>query len=105
VASFIGKANLFTATYIGHNKIKFFDETFNIDENISKRLKPYTPIKFMIRPEDIYFTEYQKGTINGRVIESIYKGQMYSVQVKCKNYLILVESVKQINHNQLVGLD
>jgi ABC-type Fe3+/spermidine/putrescine transport system ATPase subunit len=59
----------------------------------------------MIRPEDIFFTEYQKGTINGRVIESVYKGQMYSVQVKCKDYLILVESIKQINRNQLVGLD
>jgi hypothetical protein len=39
------------------------------------------------------------------VIESIYKGQMYSIQVKWKNYLILVESTKQINHNQQVGLD
>jgi hypothetical protein len=27
------------------------------------------------------------------------------VQVKCKNYLILVESTKQIGQNQLVGLD
>jgi hypothetical protein len=25
--------------------------------------------------------------------------------VKCKDYLILVESIKQINRNQLVGLD
>jgi ABC-type Fe3+/spermidine/putrescine transport system ATPase subunit len=71
---------------------------------VAKRLQPHMGVKFMIRPEDIHFTEPQKGITNGRVVESIYKGQMYSVQVKCKNYLILVESVKQINHNQLVGL-
>jgi spermidine/putrescine transport system ATP-binding protein len=105
VASFIGKANLFDSTYIGNNKIKFFDEIFKISETIGKRLKPHTPIKFMIRPEDIYFVEHQKGIINGRVIESIYKGQTYSVQIKCKNYLILAETLKPITQNQLVGLD
>jgi ABC-type Fe3+/spermidine/putrescine transport system ATPase subunit len=36
----------------------------------------------MIRPEDIYFVEPDKGIIKGRVVESIYKGQMYSVRVK-----------------------
>jgi spermidine/putrescine transport system ATP-binding protein len=59
----------------------------------------------MIRPEDIYLTEINKGIINGKVIDSIYKGQVYSVQVKCKNYFILLESTKQINRNQYVGLD
>jgi spermidine/putrescine transport system ATP-binding protein len=82
VASFIGKANLFTGTYIGHNKIKFLDEVFEISDVIGKRYKPHTPVKFMIRPEDISFVEPNKGIINGRVIESIYKGQMYSIQVK-----------------------
>jgi ABC-type Fe3+/spermidine/putrescine transport system ATPase subunit len=39
------------------------------------------------------------------VVESIYKGQMYSVRVKWKNFIIMVESTKQINSNTTVGLD
>lgn len=105
VASFIGKANLFNGVYIGHNKIKFADEIFNVADSAVRRFKPDSQVKFMIRPEDIYFVEPNRGIITGRVIESIYKGQMYSVRVKWKNFIILVESTKQINSNTNVGLD
>jgi ABC-type Fe3+/spermidine/putrescine transport system ATPase subunit len=58
------------------------DESFKIGEAAGKRYKPHTNIKFMIRPEDIYFVEPSKGIVVGRVKETIYKGEKYSVQVK-----------------------
>jgi spermidine/putrescine transport system ATP-binding protein len=82
VASFIGKANLFNGVYIGGNKIDFANETFNVIDSAVRKFKPNSPVKFMIRPEDIYFIEPDEGIIKGRVVESIYKGQMYSVRIK-----------------------
>jgi spermidine/putrescine transport system ATP-binding protein len=82
VATFIGKANLFTGLYVGNNTIDFLEESFKIHESTGKRYKPDTYVKFMIRPEDIYFVEPNKGIISGRVKEVIYKGEHYSIHVE-----------------------
>jgi ABC-type Fe3+/spermidine/putrescine transport system ATPase subunit len=39
-------------------------------------------VKFIIRPEDIRIVEQNKGIINARVVESVYKGDTYSLRLK-----------------------
>jgi hypothetical protein len=39
------------------------------------------------------------------VVESVYKGDTYSLRLKWKEHLILVETLESLPQNKVVGLD
>lgn len=105
VASFVGKANIFEGVYLKNKRVSFNNEEFNVKEELSKKMNPGQQVKFIIRPEDIRIVEQNKGIINARVVESVYKGDTYSLRLKWKEHLILVETLESLPQNKVVGLD
>lgn len=105
VASFVGKANIFEGQYCKNNHLSFNSEFFAVDADLKRKITIGQNVKFVIRPEDIRIVGVDKGIINARVIESIYKGDMFSIQLKWKNNIIQVESLETMPQGKLVGLD
>jgi ABC-type Fe3+/spermidine/putrescine transport system ATPase subunit len=56
----------------------------------------------MVRPEDIKIVK--KGIIQGKVIDTVYKGMTYTIMIKSKNHIIMCQSLQHINTNTKVGL-
>lgn len=89
VADFIGDSNLLSAhmeadylvNYEGH-KLKCLDKGF----------EPNEPVDMVIRPEDIKFTEYNQGMLNGEVVSTVFKGVHYEM-------LIDINGTEWLSHN------
>lgn len=89
VADFIGDSNLLSAhmeadylvNYEGH-KLRCLDKGF----------EPNEPVDMVIRPEDIKFTEYNQGMLNGEVVSTVFKGVHYEM-------LIDINGTEWLSHN------
>lgn len=89
VADFIGDSNLLSAhmeadylvNYEGH-KLKCLDKGF----------EPNEPVDMVIRPEDIKFTEYNQGMLNGEIVSTVFKGVHYEM-------LIDINGTEWLSHN------
>jgi spermidine/putrescine transport system ATP-binding protein len=58
----------------------------------------------MIRPEDINITTPSRGFIKARVVQVLYKGQMYEVRCLWKKNEILIETLNNVKQGDLIYL-
>ncbi len=73
VADFIGDSNIFSGTMVGNKKVKFIGHTFDCVDDFPKNEK----VDVVVRPEDVYLLDEDKGQVNGQIISSIFKGVHY----------------------------
>lgn len=103
VANFVGRANILDGIYLGKSQVGFYDvickvantSDFSIDEEV----------KIMIRPEDFDIVENGEGILNDvEVIDVVYKGLLYDIQCKYKEYVLNVEGIKKYEKGAIIGL-
>lgn len=89
VADFIGESNILSArmeadylvNYEGH-RLRCLDKGF----------EPNEAVDMVIRPEDIKFTAYNEGMLNGEVVSTVFKGVHYEM-------LIDINGTEWLSHN------
>lgn len=104
IANFIGDSNIFEG--------KIIDNDEEIISILDQKIKYWSKYKFgqnevvdvLIRPEDIEIKK-SKGLIKGIVETIVYQGSYYMIEVKHKQYKILVESASEFEIGQKVYLD
>lgn len=95
VADFIGESNIYSGTIIDDNHVSFIGHRFECVDIFPKNEK----VDVVIRPEDIFLMEEDKGMVNGRLVSKIFKGVHYE-------YILMVgknEVVIQDTQNYEIG--
>lgn len=88
VANFIGDSNFFQAKYIKKNQVEILGlKLYTIHDEFI----PGQKLDCLIRPEDIDIN-LNSGYFKGKVIQNIYKGSYYSLDIKVENTIINVET-------------
>lgn len=88
VANFIGDSNFFQAKYIKKNQVEILGlKLYTIHDEFI----PGQKLDCLIRPEDIDI-DLNSGYFKGKVIQNIYKGSYYSLDIKVENTIINVET-------------
>ncbi len=101
VADFIGEANILNATMIDDYKVRILGTEFECEDAGFGKMKP---VDVVIRPEDIEVTTPEEGTISGIVVNSVFKGVHYEMEVKCNNCIILIHSTVSQNVGKKIGM-
>lgn len=103
VANFVGRANILNGKYIGKSQVSFYDvvckvantSDFSIDEEC----------KIMIRPEDFDIVPNGTGILNDvEVTHVTYKGLLYDIKCKYKEYTLSIEGINKIDVGTIIGL-
>ncbi len=75
VADFIGESNIMSGTIAGDHKVRFIGHVFDMVDDFELLEK----VDVVVRPEDIYIVNKDKGQVNGKIISSIFKGIHYEM--------------------------
>lgn len=75
VADFIGESNIMSGTIVGDRKVRFIGHVFDMVDDFELHEK----VDVVVRPEDIYIVNKDKGQVNGKIISSIFKGVHYEM--------------------------
>ena len=87
VADFIGESNILNGLMIKDKQVSFAGHDFEcVDEGFGEQ----APVDVVIRPEDIDLVKPGEGVIDGIVINLIFKGVHYEMEVLANNYELLV---------------
>ena len=101
VADFIGEANILNATMIEDYKVNILGSEFKCtDAGFGKN----APVDVVIRPEDIVVVPVENGIITGKVVNTVFKGVHYEMEVKCKNCTLLIHSTVSQNVGETIGM-
>ncbi|MBG0731000.1 ABC transporter ATP-binding protein [Mycoplasma sp. 'Moose RK'] len=88
VANFIGDSNFFEAKFLKKNQVEILGKSLF---TIHTEFGPGQKLDALIRPEDIDI-DLNSGFFQGKVIEIIYKGSYYWLDIKVGNKIIHVET-------------
>ncbi|MBQ4209076.1 ABC transporter ATP-binding protein [bacterium] len=100
VADFIGESNIYNATIIQKNKIRFLnwiwdcDNNFDINENVD----------VVIRPEDVILTKAMKDNLVGKIETKFFKGIHYEYIVTVGKMEIQVKDTRDLKINSNVSI-
>lgn len=75
VADFIGESNIFSGTMVGEKKVRFINKVFDCVDDFPKNEK----VDVVVRPEDVFLVDENKGQVNGVITSSIFKGVHYEM--------------------------
>ena len=95
VADFIGESNIFSGTIVGDRKVRFIGHNFDCVDDFKKNEK----VDVVVRPEDVTLLDAGKGQVDGKIINSIFKGVHYEMVMKVGK----AEIVIQDTHERKVG--
>ncbi len=87
VADFIGESNIFSGTIVGDKKVKFIGNTFDCVDEFAKNEK----VDVVVRPEDIFLMDEDKGDVKGKIISSIFKGMHYEMVMLVGKTEVLIQ--------------
>ena len=101
VADFIGEANILNATMVEDYKVNILGTEFKCaDAGFGEN----APVDVVIRPEDILVVPVENGIISGKVVNTVFKGVHYEMEVKCKNCTLLIHSTSCQNVGETIGM-
>lgn len=102
VASFMGKANIFSGTYLRPGVVRVGDKDFITD--VREGFEANEKVNVMIRPEDYDVVDSNSGIVSVQVIDAIYKGQLWELRCKFLEEVIFVEAINEVMIGKTVGL-
>ncbi|GCE63161.1 ABC transporter ATP-binding protein [Candidatus Mycoplasma haematohominis] len=102
VATFMGKANIFSGTYLRPGVILVGNNEFTTD--VCTGFEANEPVNVMIRPEDYDVVDEDKGLVTVTVLETIYKGQLWELRCRFLNEIIYVENIDEVSIGKRIGL-
>ena len=92
VADFIGESNIFSGTYQGDKKVRFINHVFDCVDEFDKNEK----VDVVVRPEDVFLMDEDKGQVNGKIISSIFKGVHYEmVMLVGKTEIVIQDTIER----------
>ena len=92
VADFIGESNIFSGTIVGDRKVRFINHTFDCVDDFEKNEK----VDVVVRPEDVFLMDEGKGQVNGKIINSIFKGVHYEmVMLVGKTEIVIQDTIER----------
>ena len=101
VADFIGESNIIDGIMHADCDVSFGGARF---ECVDTGFMPDEPVDVVVRPEDIYLVEPEKGQISGRVISTTFKGVHYEMIVQCGDYEWMIQDTTMYEVGAEVGL-
>ena len=101
VADFIGESNIIDGIMHADCDVSFGGARF---ECVDTGFSPDEPVDVVVRPEDIYLVEPEKGQISGRVISTTFKGVHYEMIVQCGDYEWMIQDTTMHEVGAEVGL-
>ena len=91
VADFIGDSNIFSGTMTGNRKVRFIGKVFDCVDDFEKNEK----VDVVVRPEDIFLMDEDKGQVKGVIVSSIFKGVHYEMVMKVGKSEVVIQSTAQ----------
>lgn len=103
VANFIGESNILSGVMEKDFTINFLGQSI---ECVDKGFQKNEHVDIVIRPEDIkiYPENTEKGQFAGTVLQTVFKGTYYEVEVECSGYEFTVQNTKEFLPGQNVRL-
>ena len=100
VADFIGESNIFSGTMTGDKKVKFIGHNFDCVDDFPKNEK----VDVVVRPEDVYIMDEEKGQVKGTIISSIFKGVHYEMVMKVGKSEVVIQDTAERKVGEKVSL-
>lgn len=100
VADFIGESNIFSGTMTGEKKVKFIGNNFDCVDDYPKNEK----VDVVVRPEDVYLMDEDKGQVKGTIISSIFKGVHYEMVMKVGKSEVVIQDTAERKVGEKVSL-
>jgi len=92
VADFIGESNIFNGTVVGDKKVRFIGKVFDCVDEFEKNEK----VDVVVRPEDVFLMDEDKGQVNGKIISSIFKGVHYEMVMQVgKSEVVIQDTIER----------
>lgn len=92
VADFIGDSNIFSGTMVGDKKVRFIGYNFDCVDDFAKNEK----VDVVVRPEDVFLMDADKGQVKGVITSSIFKGVHYEmVMAVGKSEVVIQDTVER----------
>ncbi len=103
VANFIGESNILSGIMEKDFTINFLGQSI---ECVDKGFQKNEQVDIVIRPEDIkiYPENAEKGQFAGTVLQTVFKGTYYEMEVECSGYEFTVQNTKEFLPGQNVRL-
>ena len=100
VADFIGESNIFSATIVGDKKVRFINHNFDCVDEFAVNEK----VDVVVRPEDVTLLDKGEGQVDGKIINSIFKGVHYEMVMLVGKTEIVVQSTVERKVGEEVSL-
>lgn len=100
VADFIGESNIFSGTIVGDRKVRFIGHNFDCVDDFKKNEK----VDVVVRPEDVTLLDAGKGHVDGKIINSIFKGVHYEMVMKVGKAEIVIQDTHERKVGDMVSL-
>ena len=100
VADFIGESNIFSGTIVGNKKVKFIGSTFECVDDFAINEK----VDVVVRPEDVFLMDEDKGQVKGKIISSIFKGVHYEMVMQVGKSEVISQSTVERKVGEKVSL-
>ncbi len=92
VADFIGESNIMSGTIVGDRKVRFIGHVFDMVDDFDLHEK----VDVVVRPEDVFLVNKDKGQVNGKIISSVFKGVHYEMTFLVgKTEIIIQDTVER----------
>ena len=92
VADFIGESNIFSGTMVKGKVVRFVGNNFECVDDFAINEK----VDVVVRPEDIYLMDEDKGMVKGKIISSIFKGMHYEmVMLVGKTEVVIQDTIER----------
>lgn len=88
VADFIGESNIFVGLVTDKRKVKFLNNTvFDCVDDFEVGSK----VDVVVRPEDIFLMDEDKGQVKGKIISSVFKGVHYEMVMQVGKAEVIIQ--------------
>ncbi len=92
VADFIGDSNIFSGTMTGAKKVRFIGHVFDCVDDFARNEK----VDVVVRPEDVFLMDEDKGQVKGVIASSIFKGVHYEMVMQVgKSEVVIQDTVER----------
>lgn len=103
VADFIGESNIYSATMTDKKTAKFLNHKFECVDEFEKNEK----VDVVIRPEDVVLSKVDKGMVNGKIVNKVFKGVHYEYTFMVGKNEVIIQDTKnfEVNKEASISID
>ncbi len=100
VADFIGESNIYNGTITGNKEVLFLNHVFECVDDFPKNEK----VDVVIRPEDIFLMDEDKGMVKGKLVSKTFKGVYYEYVLMVGKNEVVIHDTKEYDLDQIMSI-